>query len=119
MSLPAALPAQLARFPDHVHQAYRKFLSDGDEAALRAIVHAALLDFLPKRSGASAGQLEQPGVRLIEDLGFDSLAIAELVFFFEDLFKVMITSDEIRGVRTVEDLHAFVGGKLTGWRVLE
>jgi acyl carrier protein len=51
--------------------------------------------------------------RLFEDLSYDSVAVAELIFFFEDLFDVTISNEEIMGVRTVGDLQACVAKKLS------
>jgi acyl carrier protein len=112
MSVPVDSPAQLARFPAAVHDAYRRFFTSGDASGLPIVVEAALIDFLPKRPGSSRSQPLDDRARLIEDLGYDSLAIAELVFFFEDLFKVTITTQEIRNVSTVGELRAFVARKL-------
>lgn len=118
MSVPADPPAQLARFPLEVHDAYQRFCATGDESAIHTMVRAALLDFLPRHDGALRARALSDESRLLDDLGYDSLAIAELVFFFEDLFKVTITTDEIRPVRTVGDLRAFVARKLAANRSL-
>ena len=50
--------------------------------------------------------------RMIEDLGFDSLAVAETVFFFEDLFQVTIKNEEIMALRSVGELGDFVARRL-------
>ncbi len=112
MPTPSDIPAPLARFPDEVRAAYRTFCASRDEAALRVVIVAAVRDFMPRNSVHSRTDALHAAERLIEDLGFDSLAVAETVFFFEDLFKVTIKNEEIMALRTVGELCDFVARRL-------
>jgi acyl carrier protein len=47
-------------------------------------------------------------MRLIEDLGFDSLKVLELVTDIEDELGVRLDETSLRRVRTVRDLSALV-----------
>lgn len=100
----------LARLPPNVRDAFAHFL-DGDSAALDPILSAVVRDFMPRPDRAPDGPLP-PAASLVEDLGFDSLAIAEIVFFVEDLFQVRICNEEIQRVRTIGNLRAFILRKL-------
>ncbi|MGH8018029.1 MAG: acyl carrier protein [Opitutaceae bacterium] len=105
-------PQQLARFPQEVRDAYQRFRSQHDRAAAQEVVLAALLDYLPIRGAHGSERTLRDEQRLIEDLGYDSLAIAEIVFFLEDLFGVVIKTADLKTVQTVGDLRAFVDEKL-------
>lgn len=114
MSPPASPenPELLARFPARVQDAYAQVRATGDETAMRVVVEAAVRDFLPenyreKFSGALGDELN-----LVDDLGYDSLAIAEVVFFFEDLFQVTIDGSDVEVVHTIGELNGFVRKKL-------
>jgi acyl carrier protein len=102
----------LARFPQEVQAAYERFLAAPSPGDLQIVVQAALRDFMPKRNALPATVPLTEELRLVEDLGFDSLAVAETVFFFEDLFNVTIQTQEILSLRTVGELQEFVGRKL-------
>jgi acyl carrier protein len=92
--------------------AYERFRTTGDTEALRLVILAAVRDFMPKRNlGASSIELRGE-MKLMEDLGYDSLAVAETVFFFEDLFKVRIQNTELMAVHTIGELQGFVMQKL-------
>lgn len=112
MPTPSALPPPLVRFPAEVRAAYQTFRSTRDEATLRVVILAAVLDFMPKSSVHARGEPLRLDQRLIEDLGFDSLAVAETVFFFEDLFKVTINNEDILALHTVGELCDFVARRL-------
>jgi acyl carrier protein len=102
----------LARYPAEARDAYERFRTTGDVDALGIVILAAVRDFMPKRNlGASNIEL-RADMKLMEDLGYDSLAVAETVFFFEDLFKVRIQNSELMSVRTVGELQKFVVQKL-------
>lgn len=48
----------------------------------------------------------------ITDLGFDSLAVLDLLFDLEEEFGVQITAEEIQRVRTVGELVTLLEGRL-------
>ena len=110
--IPRRAPDPLAKFPDAVRSAYAQYCETGDVQALDAVVLAVVRDFVPETVELPAGEPLPDSARLIGDLGFDSLAISETVFFLEDLFKVRITNAEIMRVRTVGELRAFVRRKI-------
>jgi len=91
--------------------AFQRFQASGDPAGLDTVICAILADFMPRRSAVPLA--ERPGsLRLIEDLGFDSLAITEVVFFAEDLFGITISNEEIAQVRTLDNLRGFICRKV-------
>lgn len=118
MSSPTSpeIPEPLERFPTSVQEAFARVQSTGDEAAVRVIVDAAVRDFLPERSRSEFSNRLRDDLSLVDDLGYDSLAIAEVVFFFEDLFQVTIDGNDVRTVRTIGDLNGFVLQKLQAQR---
>ena len=71
------------------------------------LVLAIVADFMPRQEAELVESATLAG-----DLAFDSVAIAEMVFFIEDLLQVSVTNAEILRVRTVRDLRAFVRTKL-------
>jgi acyl carrier protein len=112
MSSSPSTPSPLARFPASVRDAYQNFLAHRQPADLHVIIDAVLMDFMPKGKELPAGQSIPVESRLVEDLGFDSLAVAEIVFFFEDLLQISIPTQEVTSLQTVSDLQAFVERKL-------
>ena len=109
-SRPQTTKPALARFPAEVLEAYERYCQGGDPAAIAALVWAAVVDYRPAGAGPPPPVTEQ--TRLFEDLAYDSVAVAELIFFFEDLFDLSISNEDIAGVRTLGDLHACVARKL-------
>jgi acyl carrier protein len=100
----------LARFPADVLEAFERYRTKGDAGAVEAVVIAAVIDYRP------SSQRPMPAVtdstRLLEELEYDSVAVAELVFFLEDLFDVTLSNEDLTRVRTIADLRACVTCKL-------
>jgi acyl carrier protein len=105
------LPERVKLLSGAGQAAYVEFRRTGAAAALDPLIFAILEAHLPRT-------LEQPmsdqprDTLLMDGLGFDSLAITEVVFFTEDLFGVTISNEEIYQVRTIDDLCAFVRRKI-------
>lgn len=110
-SLPTSAETLLRHFPEEVRGAYLRLRESGDPAAADILVLAIVTDFMPNKAVDVAD-----GAALIADLGFDSVAIAEMLFFIEDLLQVSVTNAELVGVRTVGELRTFVQAKLAAAR---
>lgn len=94
--------------PVPLQDALRRYAETRSDDDLHAVIGAALSDL--------GVEVERGAIRddanFIEDLGLDSLAIAEFVFFFEDIFHIKITNEVLAELRTLGELKAFLKGKL-------
>jgi acyl carrier protein len=102
---------RLAGLPQPILIAYQRFQKEGDPKAFCTVLHHLMADFEPDLAERSPDILTD-SVHLVDDLGLNSLAITEMVFYFEDLFGVAITNAELRGLLTVGDLRRFVSDKI-------
>ncbi len=92
----------------HAHWAARR-----DPASLDIAVNELLEHHRPTRARAGAAPAPlTAGSRLVADLGYDSLLLAELALLVEDLFEVEISTADLRGITTVADLHAHLHARL-------
>ncbi len=113
--LPKATPLKsspLDKFPAAVREAHARFVATGDADSLDTVVLAVLRDHQPRHTRRTPPVAPPDSARLMGDLGFDSLALAEIVFFIEDLYLVSITTGELVKVTTVGELRAFVRAKV-------
>lgn len=54
----------------------------------------------------------RPGLRLVEDLGLDSIRLLTLVVEVENHFRICLEEGDEQGVVTVSDLAELVGARL-------
>ncbi|MBC8010292.1 MAG: acyl carrier protein [Burkholderiales bacterium] len=101
----------LAAFPPAVRDAHARWQNHRDLAALDTVVLAILAYHRPRRDPAATDILPD-SANLKADLGYDSLALAEVVFFVEDLFGVTISNADLATLATVADLRAYVRAKV-------
>jgi len=103
------IPA-LAGFPPEVREAFQRYRTKGDTKAAEEVVLAAAVDYRPASAGPAPAVTDE--TRLLEDLGYDSVAVAELAFFLEDIFDMTISNEDVLAVRTIADLRGCVMRKL-------
>ncbi|MDR6092757.1 acyl carrier protein [Stenotrophomonas sp. SORGH_AS_0321] len=65
-----------------------------------------LRPLIARVTGSIAAADIRGGDRLVEDLGMDSLEIADLLVAIEEQFEVVISADTLAGARTVAELEA-------------
>ena len=90
--------------------AYRK---TGDTDLLPTVILGILERFLEPDQRP---RLREGGddLRVIEDLGIDSLTLMEIVFLVEETLRVSINNEELRDLRTVGDVKEFIQCKAKG-----
>jgi acyl carrier protein len=110
-STPTGIRA-LAHLPAEIQTAHAQFLATGEVEAADRVLLAIVREHIPHSRQPAAGIELHDESRLIEDLGFDSLAIAEVVFFVEDLYRVRIPQDQLLRLTRVGDLRAYLRTRL-------
>jgi acyl carrier protein len=65
---------------------------------------------------STASRLVDPDddLRVIEDLGLDSLTLMEAIILIEEVLQISINNDELRNLRTIGDIKLFIDHKARG-----
>jgi acyl carrier protein len=78
----------------------------------RAEIEAGIVDVARQHLGFT-GTFE-PQLRLVEDLGFDSLKLVTLAAEVENRFRITLEPDEESAIATLGDLASILATKLAG-----
>lgn len=94
--------------PENLQDALRHYSERRSEEDLDAVIGGLLADLGADLEGEGLSD----DANFIEDLGLDSLSIAEFVFFFEDVFKIRISNETLAEIRTLGALKAFLKSEM-------
>jgi acyl carrier protein len=114
---PAALEEDLKellkRCPAGTYEAALKFRKSKDAAQIETIVMGIIDRHLePDQREILANS--DDSLRMYEDLGMDSLTMLEVVMLVEQTLLVSIDNEELRDLRTVGDVKAYLNAKAMG-----
>jgi acyl carrier protein len=103
----------LKRCPEKAIEAAVAFASSRDPDLVPIIVLGIIERFVEPeaRSVLREGNDE---IRLLEDLGIDSLLMVEIVILVEETLGVHIENEELRTLRSVGDIKSYLDAKIKG-----
>src|SRR5258707_10455876 len=109
----AALREALKRCSPSTFEAAVQFRKTGNPEHLPAVVIGVIERFVEPDLRVKLKDADDD-LRLIEDLGIDSLTMKEIVILVEDVLQMSINNDELRNLRKVGDVKTFIDCKIRG-----
>ena len=109
----AALREALKRCSPSAFEAAVQFRKTGNAEHVPAVVIGVIERFVEPDLRMKLKDADDD-LRLIEDLGIDSLTMMEIVILVEDVLQMTINNDELRNLRTVGDIKTFIDCKIRG-----
>ena len=103
----------LKRCPAGTYEAALAFRQDKDVSQIETIVMGVIDRHLePEQREILANS--DDSLRMYEDLGMDSLTMLEVVMLVEQTLQVSIDNEELRDLRTIGDVKAYLSAKAKG-----
>lgn len=103
----------LRRCPTGTFEAALAYRQTGDISQVPVIVMGIVERFLEPEMRPRLHEGDD-STRLIEDLGVDSLTMMEIVILVEETIGVSFDNQELREIRTVGEVKAYMGRKIRG-----
>ncbi len=113
LSEESQLRESLKRCSEATIAAAIRFRASKDPALIPVIVLGVIERFLEPASAARLREGDDD-LRVMEDLGLDSLTLMEAVILIEEVVQISINNDELRNLRTVGDIRIFIDHKVRG-----
>lgn len=108
-----AVRESLKRCSPSTFESAIQFRKTGNPEHLPAVVIGVIERFVEPELRTKL-KVADDDLRLIEDLGIDSLTMMEIVILVEDVLQLSINNDELRNLRTVGDVKTFIDCKVRG-----
>lgn len=108
-----ALRESLKRCSPSTFEAAVQFRKTGNPEHVPAVVIGVIERFVEPDLKTKLKEADDD-LRLIEDLGIDSLTMMEIVILVEDILQLTINNDELRNLRTIGDVKTFIDCKIRG-----
>ena len=109
----ANLREALKRCSAATYEAAAQFRKTGNTEHLPAIVLGIIERYVEPDLRAKLKDTDDD-LRIIEDLGIDSLTMMEIVILVEDVLQMTINNEELRHLRSVGDVKTFLECKVRG-----
>jgi 3-hydroxyacyl-[acyl-carrier-protein] dehydratase len=109
----AALREALKRCSPSTFEAAVQFRKTGNPEHVPAVVIGVIERYVEPDLRTKLKDADDD-LRLIDDLGIDSLTMMEIVILVEDVLQMTINNDELRSLRTVGDVKTFIDCKIRG-----
>ena len=103
----------LKRCPEGTFEAALAFRAHKDVLQVPVIVLGIIERHLEPEQKEALGEGDD-SVRLYEDLGVDSLTMLEIVMMVEQTLQLSIDNEELRDLRTLGDVKAYLDAKVKG-----
>jgi acyl carrier protein len=108
---PEEIQEELAGFPDATIDAVMRFREDGEVDTLTELVLRVIEYYLPRDKKLSLIGMPET-TRLFDELGADSLLLAEVAFKLEELFGIPIDLQSGAPAETLGDLMGYLRQRL-------
>lgn len=113
ISSEASIRESLKRCPEATIKAAIEFRQSRDPSLLPVIVMGVIERFIEPDVRPLLRDAK-PELRLVEDLGVDSLLMVEIVMLIEEVLELSIDNEELRNIRTIGDIQIFLDAKVRG-----
>lgn len=107
------LKESLKRCPEGTFDAAVEYRETSNSKLIPVIVSGIIERFLEPEAKPllHSGKTD---IRLFEELGIDSLTMMEIVILVEETLNISFDNEELRELRTLEDIQAYMDSKATG-----
>lgn len=109
----AALRDSLKRCSPATIEAAIGYRKSGEVSHLPAVIIGVIERFVESDLRVKLKAADDE-LRLIEDLGIDSLTMMEIVILVEDVLQLQINNEELRNLRSLGDIKVFIDHRVRG-----